>query len=99
MHKCTICLLYDKIVHYYLLGIPPTRVASRANWVSRSWTLAPPMALFSGEIASLRRAFHETFGDKRDLAKQKSIVKQVIGCMTMGIDAAPLFTEMIMVRA
>jgi hypothetical protein len=57
------------------------------------------MSLFTGEITSLRRAFHETFSDKRDLAKQKSIVKQVIGCMTMGIDASPLFTEMIMVRS
>lgn len=56
------------------------------------------MALFTGEIGSLRKAFHETFGEKRDLLKQKQIVKQVIGCMTMGIDASPLFTEMIMVR-
>jgi hypothetical protein len=55
------------------------------------------MSLFNGEISSLRKAFHETFSDKRDLVKQKLIVKQVIGCMTMGIDASPLFTEMIMV--
>lgn len=57
------------------------------------------MALFTGEVSSLRKAFRETFGDKRDLRRLKQVVKQVIGCMTMGIDASPLFTEMIMVRS
>lgn len=55
------------------------------------------MPLLSGEVNTYKKALIETFSDRHDPEKQKSIIKQVIGSLTQGVDLSNLFPEMIMV--